>query len=281
MYIQTVSPEVVLATGVPTERSQLVSELSPDELFAYRKLLGNYVLFASKVAKLARELSILEDVKEHPDYLGSGLSVSAFRMTDDKDGGQYVVRIASTNNTPSVDDLVRAMICATNLPRFERVVAIFHDEDIISYRNGTIITEMMSGSRYDKLSTEEIANITDQHLVELVEAAVQAYYNGIAIDPNPENIFYDAEQGFGIIDYTVTSGVYGLGENAGRIAHSFCGSKLLSNRHGLGSKDYYKEAVKLLGRYKKVVEENVQDDKERQLAVRIINMRIMAAQFSL
>lgn len=278
MYIQTASPEGALATGVPTERPQLVSELSPDELFAYRKLLGNYALFASKVAELARELSILEDVKKHPDYLGSGLSVSAFCMTGDKGGGQYVVRVASTNNTPSVDDRVRAMIYATNLPRFEQVVAISHDEEgMISYRNGTIITEMMSGSRYDKLSAEEIANITDQHLVELVEATVRAYYNGIAIDPNPENIFYDTEQGFGIIDYTVTSGVYRPGENAGRIAHSICGSKLLSNRHGVGDDDYCKEAVKLLGRYKKVVEENVQDDEARQLAVRIINMRVMAA----
>ncbi len=278
MCIQTASPEGASATGVPTERPQLVSELSPDELFAYRKLLGNYALFASKVAELARELSILEDVKKHPDYLGSGLSVSAFRMTGDKGGGQYVVRVASTNNTPSVDDRVRAMIYATNLPRFEQVVAISHDEEgMISYRNGTIITEMMSGSRYDKLSAEEIANITDQHLVELVEATVRAYYNGIAIDPNPENIFYDTEQGFGIIDYTVTSGVYRPGENAGRIAHSICGSKLLSNRHGLGDDDYCKEAVKLLGRYKKVVEENVQDDEARQLAVRIINMRVMAA----
>jgi hypothetical protein len=129
----------------------------------------------------------------HPDYLGSGGNANAFLLS--RDAQDYVVRVPKRDeaNPQAVDFHLRGSMRAMGIPHLEQVVAA-------SYEHGVTISERMVGKEVSVLPAETLERITSEQLDELIDTVIAANQAGITIDPKPSNIFYDSQQGFGIID---------------------------------------------------------------------------------
>ncbi len=187
---------------------------SKHEAIAMRvSLLERYAEFEPEITPIIKELEEADSHKDHPAYLGSGTNISAFRISHGSE--EYAVRLGGTTNSALGAD-VRADVTARakDIPHLEQVVAI-------SYDNSTIITELMPGKElgYDTL-IGDIKQITNEQLSDLVDTVISAVEHGISIDPKPTNIFYDTEQGFGIIDLNPASSKTELGGEVGQMATS-------------------------------------------------------------
>jgi hypothetical protein len=137
--------------------------------------------------------------------LGSGIISDAFLL--DKDGKQYAVKIPRsldyetfqldqlTPNATMVDDILTAAVRGKGISHLEQIVAI-------SYDKGVVICELMPGKSVTSLTEEERSQITDEQLKQLAITFAIAKKQGIIPElENPDNLFYDSTEGFGLIDY--------------------------------------------------------------------------------
>lgn len=173
-------------------------------------LLEQYTHFEPDITRLASELESVKSQKDHPAYLGSGSNTSAFRIShEDK---EYAVRISE--DAMDIDERAVITARASGVPHLEQVVAM-------SYDNCAVVTELMPGTElgYDT-PIENMRQVTNKQLSDLVDTIVTATGRGIAIDPKPTNIFYDPQEGFGIIDLSPANAKTELGNTAGSIATS-------------------------------------------------------------
>lgn len=178
-------------------------------------LLEQYAQFEPDITRLAGELASTENEKDHPAYLGSGSNTAAFRI--DHEGKQYAVRIctgAMAGGAMGVDGRAIVTARAKGVPHLEQVVAM-------SYDNSAIVTELMPGRELGKdTPIESMQQVTDEQLFDFVDTVIAANKRGIDIDPKPTNIFYDSEEGFGIIDLNPASSKTELGNTVGDMATS-------------------------------------------------------------
>ena len=178
-------------------------------------LLKQYTQFEPDITRLAGKLASAENEKNHPAYLGSGSNTAAFRV--DHEGEQYAVRIgtgARSGGAMGVDSRAIVTARAKGVPHLEQVVAM-------SYDNSAIVTELMPGRELGKdTPIESMQQVTDEQLFDFVDTVIAANKRGIDIDPKPTNIFYDSEEGFGIIDLNPANSSTELGRTVGDMATS-------------------------------------------------------------
>jgi hypothetical protein len=133
---------------------------------------------------------------EYERFMGQGEHSAVFMIT--VGGRDFVARIPKSNDRHVGNALVESHLVAAelghNIPGLEQFVAG-------SLEDGVVISEIMPGSSIAHVASEELAMVKADQLDRLVETIIQAKERGIFIDPNPSNIFYDTEAGFGIIDY--------------------------------------------------------------------------------
>ena len=173
-------------------------------------LLEQYTHFEPDITRLASELESVKSQKDHPAYLGSGSNTSAFRVSHE--GKEYAVRISE--DAMDIDERAVITARASGVPHLEQVVAM-------SYDNCAVVTELMPGTELGyNTPIENMRQVTNKQLSDLVDTIVTAAGRGIAIDPKPTNIFYDPQEGFGIIDLSPANAKTELGNTAGSIATS-------------------------------------------------------------
>ncbi len=167
---------------------------SNHEPIATRKsLLTNYKGFAPLARKLKGQIEEVSP-NEHPDYLGSGKNMHAFLVPND--GGEYVVKIPR-GRIPKPDDIdrrIQAAILGKEIPGLERLTAA-------SYVDNIIVAEKMAGRPLGKVPVDSLTNITDKQLEGLISTLQMANNKGMVLDLSAEDLFYDEQKGFGIIDY--------------------------------------------------------------------------------
>lgn len=227
---------------------------SSHEAIATRaNLLERYSEFEPEITPIITQLDGLDSHKDQPAYLGRGSNASAFRI--DHGGEEYVFRVDGwAGNTLSTDGRAVVTARAKGIPHLEQVVAM-------SYDNSTIITELMPGKGlgYDT-PLDDLRQVTDEQLSDLVDTVTSATEHGIGIDPKPSNIFYDTEQGFGIIDLNPANSATELGNAVGQLARSLSnagiyggGSNKITAEAYARDLEYEKANLDILTRYKAAV----------------------------
>lgn len=167
------------------------------EVLAQRALLDNYPDFKSDIATLLDELP--DEHPQSPNYLGRGASAEAF--TFEKNGIEYVVRVAFNKNFreahETIDHHLRGAVRGIGIPHLEQVIAL-------SYEHGTTVAERIQGKPFARMNIDEIHAMPEEHIWQLMKTAKMAADANIRLDLNGENVLYDARHGFGIIDYTAS-----------------------------------------------------------------------------
>lgn len=158
-------------------------------------LLNAYEHFKPIVSKLRAELSDDDTLrKKHTTFLGTGSNAMAFQIEDE--GTMYVVRIPRGKNVKPgvIDSHLAGAVLGKDVSHLEQIVAA-------SYEDGVTIAEVMPGKEVGQLTVDEIKSVTNEQLSMLVDTLITAHDRGIEIDPKPSNIFYDPQEGYGIVDY--------------------------------------------------------------------------------
>lgn len=157
--------------------------------------LEAYDNFVPAVDRLLTSLSGDAPHRAHPGFLGAGRSAEAILLS--QGGKDYVVRLSLSSKDSTaynVDHKLRAGVRAKGIPHLEQIVAASYEHDLT-------IAVRMQGTSFAVLSPQELDEVTEVQLAELITTVRSAAGAGLAIDYNPENFFYDREQGFGITDY--------------------------------------------------------------------------------
>lgn len=158
------------------------------------EILGAYDRFSPMIDALKYELDDPANRKNHARHLGNGSNADVFAVT--VDSVDYAVRLPKGNGVKptNIDSHLGGAVLGRGMAHMEQIVAA-------SYEDGVTVAEMMPGKQVGHITAEDVASITDEQLGQLVDTVLEANTRGIEIDPKPSNIFYDTEQGFGIVDY--------------------------------------------------------------------------------
>lgn len=159
--------------------------------------LERYGEFKPLVETLRNELSQLDDVRDHPSFLGGVTLCSAYELKHPS--GHYVIRFPGKEINDSewfVRGHVESAVLGNGVNHLEQLVAA-------SYEDAVLVTQFIPGKEVEKLESDEVSLINDKHLIGLIRTLAIATEKGIEIDPSPSNFFYDEKEGFGIIDYWV------------------------------------------------------------------------------
>ncbi|MCB9819892.1 hypothetical protein H6796_01155 [Candidatus Nomurabacteria bacterium] len=158
------------------------------------EMLQAYDHFESTIATLRAELADPARRKEHPNFLGNGSNAMVFSISEGNKS--YAVRVPNgdASNPSTIDSHLAGAVLGKGIPHLEQIVAA-------SYKDGVTVAEVMPGKETGDLTLKEIHGVTDQQLGELVDTLIAVSEHGIEIDPKPSNIFYDPEEGYGIVDY--------------------------------------------------------------------------------
>ncbi|MDX1765355.1 MAG: hypothetical protein R3313_00215 [Candidatus Saccharimonadales bacterium] len=165
-----------------------------EPIAARAEMIKAYQEFQPIVTSLRAEIADPSSRKEHSDYMANGGNASVFKITHNN--REYAVRVPSGRqvNAASVESHVGGAIKAKGMPHMEQIVAA-------SYEDGVTVAELMPGREMNVLTEEDAAAITDEQLGQLIDTFLEANRRRIGIDPKPTNLFYDREEGFGLIDY--------------------------------------------------------------------------------
>jgi hypothetical protein len=187
--------ELAVATG--TDYVEYLREVGGrrHEAIAIRaEMLGAYDTFKPVIESLKAELDDPANSKNHARHLGNGSNADVFAVT--VEGADYAVRAPKGNGVKpaNVDSHLGGAVLGKGMSHMEQIIAA-------SYEDGVTVAEVMPGREVGHLTAEDVASVTDEQLEQLIGTVLEANERGIEIDPKPSNIFYDREQGFGIVDY--------------------------------------------------------------------------------
>ena len=158
-----------------------------------QELLDAYRRYSTGVSHLKRSIPRYSP-EAHPDFLGVGSYSRVYKMV--YGAHELAVRIPRPDAKPDEVDLhVAAMVYAQGIPRLEQVIGV-------SYSDNVTISEYMPGTPWGKMDGAARGNVKAEHLEQLEETVRLAYHAGIALDlKNPDNLLYDSDAGFGVVDY--------------------------------------------------------------------------------
>lgn len=166
-----------------------------EKLKFHEVMQHNWIDYKEDVDNLFNDVDSIDDPKEHPSYLGSGSSNSAYKF--EKDGKQLVARRSSyrgEKHTAASHFATAPFVEGNKIDHIQHIVAADPNSDVI-------ITELLPGKNAAKLTFEERMAIPEEHIVSIIETMRQMKEAGLVIDPRPTNFMYDAEVGFSILDY--------------------------------------------------------------------------------
>lgn len=156
--------------------------------------------FAPAVAELKARMA-QGNFKELPEYLGSGINGSAFRI--EVGGKMYAAKFSQ--NLTQANFEIKPLLRAAGVP---------HTSQLVSYSFGdnVVVMELLPGTDVTNFTPENAPHYSDEHIIQLIETVRELNARGITIDPKPSNFMYDPEQGFSILDYHLShsDSEYGL-----------------------------------------------------------------------
>jgi hypothetical protein len=131
-----------------------------------------------------------------PGYLGSGREKSAFLVD-----GEYVVKFSNGARTNGeldqseyLDNQINPLLKCINVPGLEQIITA-------DTRTGVIVTKKAAGKPIVKTPMSELLGKIKPHHIAKLDTALQHLVDNNLMWENVENIFFDPEEGFTIIDY--------------------------------------------------------------------------------
>lgn len=190
---------------VPDDFRYFETQRSPQEQegVEYREdLLRGYKPFDAEVERIKAQLET-KPAKEIEGFLASGNESDVF--TVENNGKLYALRISKVNGKEGaysaaehIDSYLEGSFRAAHIDGMEKLVGL-------SYEKGATVGEIIPGKPMAEYAAEEIAAIPQEHYKKLAITVVQAAKAGISLDGNEGNLLYDAESGFGFVDFGVTA----------------------------------------------------------------------------
>lgn len=137
---------------------------------------------------------VLAQRGDQPDAAGSSSDIFMVKV----DGSEYVIRAArpGRSQAETIDDpiAVAARINKLKNPHLEHLVAA-------SYEPAVTVAEKMPGESLSKINTEDVRHMSEAQIEELIDTVTVLIGAGGEPDTTSEdNLLYDREAGFGIID---------------------------------------------------------------------------------
>lgn len=128
-------------------------------------------------------------------WVGSGYHSNAYRFRAE-DGRDMVVNIFKPGKISRVDVHAKTMAFArgNSIPNLQHMVAA-------SPKGDFIITELLPGKNCAMMTLDEREQITNDHIEQIARLAATMQAAGLKIDSKADNIMYDDEIGFSILDY--------------------------------------------------------------------------------
>lgn len=156
--------------------------------------------FRSKVDEILEQRSGAEDTHAIDSFVGSGTQASVYKFSEgDK---WYVARMAKYDQDGGeqwATKYVDGMIDAQGAAHLEQGVAF-------SGEQGVVISELMPGVSLDRVSVEDMSEVTAEQMYDLVESLRETHDRSLRLDTHASNFMYDKEAGFGLIDLESSDG---------------------------------------------------------------------------
>lgn len=160
-----------------------------------KETLHNFSAFEPEVAALHARLAEVPaaEIANQAGWAGSGNTVNAFLV--ETPHGPKIVRLLK----PGVDPSVVHRYEANLRPGVGRPC---HEQfDAASETYGAVVSEPMVGTNLGRIDAP-VNQATEDQIDDLFGAVIDGHADNIVYDMNPENIFYDPESSFGLIDYS-------------------------------------------------------------------------------
>ena len=145
--------------------------------------------FQPAVAELKAKMA-QGNLKELPEYLGSGSNGSAFRI--EVDGKTYAAKFS--RNITQANFEIKPLIRAKDIPHTSQLVSY-------SFEDGVVVMELLDGTDVTNFTPEEAPEYTDENIIQLIDTVRELDAKGLVIDPKPSNFMYDLGKGFSVLDY--------------------------------------------------------------------------------
>lgn len=187
----------------PDDFRYFETQRSPQEqeIVEYREgLLRGYEPFDTEVERIKAQLET-KPAREIEGFLASGNESDVF--TVENSGKPYALRISKVtvkgdayNTAERIDSYLEGAFRAVHIDGMEKLVGL-------SYEKGATVGEIIPGKPMAEYSAEEIAAIPHEYYKKLAMTVIESAKVGISLDGNQGNLLYDAESGFGFVDFGV------------------------------------------------------------------------------
>lgn len=170
---------------------------APDALAAHEAATERFAEFGAAVDNLKNEIDELRPwVGQHPAFLGIGAFHEVYAFSVDEN--VYALRLPRTLTGEEAH--VPSEKLADKSVALARASGITCAEQLVTYAPGALITNLMAGTRLDRLQPGDTESVTDEQLVDLIDSIQELYDRDLTADVFPTNLFLDKDQGFGIVD---------------------------------------------------------------------------------
>jgi hypothetical protein len=172
-----------------------------DKALSATDIFAAYPKYQELIKTLKHNLP--EDWNTAPNRLGSGRHAVAFSLNGTEN---LVARLLHSYREHGADDAQiqqKAKVGARTrgIPHLEQIVAT-------SVEDAAVVSERAPGLNILGLTSEALNEITDEQIIALIDAAVLAQENDIVFDPGTENLMYDPDHGFTVIDLQLEDNGY-------------------------------------------------------------------------
>jgi hypothetical protein len=158
------------------------------------EMILRYADFEPVAEEVLQELDDMnpKEWHTHPNHIGAGGRTSnAFVITHQ--GQDYALRVPRKEGFGIDREYIAPAIMSDGDTAMEQMVAV-------SYNRGVTVSELVPGRTLEAMSPEAMAEVSEEHVAELVDTLARVHEDELLLDPNPGNVLYDAEAGFGVID---------------------------------------------------------------------------------
>lgn len=155
-------------------------------------LLKNYDYYSEYIDEL-----LTSDDSTSAHLIGFGHWSDVYKI--DRGDQSYAVKIPRSGEVRpgrlTVHEKLTAGVVAKDIQGLEQIFAG-------SYKKGVIIAEYFPGKPIDDWDEATMKSVSRKQIEELLQAVKTAAARGIRFDYNPDNLMYQPEHGFKIIDYS-------------------------------------------------------------------------------
>lgn len=200
MHKDQLKPHLAAADMQP--KPALTDSLDDEGLENLARILGAYQHIQQAIEQLGVVGLDERQAQEHPRFLAMGGSNAAFELQLETGADRtHIDCVVLAPIGPVTESSILATKHKANALARGKGIAGLLQPVAINITPPIAVVERIHGSPLHEMPRGDIESITDAHWEALYKAAEQATRKGILLDPNADNILYNPNDGFTVIDY--------------------------------------------------------------------------------